>query len=123
MAASATKRSAIGERMRARMRELRLSYGALAVLVANATDGGPPVSDAAVYKWLAKPEVLHPSRVFAIEVALEVPPGTFSRELGYLPADLPTVSAEDAIRQDPRLSERDRIILLATLLSALTTPE
>jgi len=105
------------------MRELGLSYPALAKAVADATHGGPPVSDTAVLKWLGPPERLEPSRVFGLERALQVPPGTYSRPLGYLPADSPIGATEEAIRADERLSERDKTILLATLLSCLRTPE
>jgi hypothetical protein len=122
VSATTANHSKVGTLMRARMRELGLSYGAVARVVAEATHGGPPVSDTAVLKWLSHPERLEPTRMFALEHALQVPPGTYTRELGYVPADQPTGLPEDALRSDERLTERDRTILLAALYSALRTP-
>lgn len=64
-----------------------------------------PISGSAVSQWIAGKTEPDPQRVFAIERALHLKPGTLSRFLGYLPLDAhPVLSVEDAIDADPRLT-------------------
>lgn len=51
--------------------------------VANALE----VSERTVRSWLRGERVTTPDRVFALEMVLEVAPGTLSHHLGYVPAD------------------------------------
>lgn len=52
-----------------------------------------------------------PEKVFEIERLLDLPPGTLSRHLGYLPLGAqPSVQA--AVDSDPRLDERGKTLLI-----------
>lgn len=70
------------------------------------------------YRWGEFKAEPQPAEVFAIEKILDVPPGTLSRHLGYLPPEArssaPTgVSFEEAIRTDPELNDLGRRTLRA----------
>jgi len=77
------------------------------------------VSRQAVHDWL-KDEPTEPrrERVFAIEEALELPPGTLSALLGYLPVT--RIGVEQAIASDPQLSPQQQRQLLAAYATALS---
>jgi transcriptional regulator with XRE-family HTH domain len=83
------------------------------------------VTRAAVNDWCRGRSIPAPETVFAIEAALELPPGDLSRTLGYLPLSVlpegtvPTVA--EAIASDPALDDRARYLLLS-LYQALTDP-
>lgn len=76
--------------------------------------GRRPYGQSTVGTWLARTEIT-PALVFDIERALELEPGSLSRILGYVPADVVKMSAEvpEAIEADPMLDERGRRSLLA----------
>jgi transcriptional regulator with XRE-family HTH domain len=60
--------------------------------------------------------------VFWLETELDVPKGSLSCHLGYLPTDadgLPLKSIEDAIAADTRISEDARALILASYAIAL----
>lgn len=70
------------------------------------------------YRWFEYRAEPQPTEVFAIERILDVPPGTLSRHLGYLPPEARSsapagVSFEDAIRSDPDLNDLGRRTLRA----------
>lgn len=71
-----------------------------------------------VSRWIKQQDGLRPSQVFAIEEALELPPGTLSRleDPPYVPADVkPARSPEDAISGDQSLTANQRDALLDVL--------
>jgi transcriptional regulator with XRE-family HTH domain len=72
------------------------------------------VSAALISHWVTGTHEPPWRRVFQMEALLEVPPGTLSRVLGYLPpeAAAPTVSVEEAISQDPDLTADGRRLVL-----------
>lgn len=79
-----------------------------------------PFSQAAVSQWLKTVDQLPPSRIFYIEDALDLPTGTLSRSLGYLPAHIvaPTDMAS-VIEADPLLDTSGRRAMLG-LYRAIT---
>lgn len=94
----------------------REAFGyALAVHVDNASDLARKVgvTSSAAALWLTAQR--EPSRrtVFDIEEALDLPPGSLSHLLGYLPVSAyPPGRTEEALEQDPDLSEEGRKTLL-----------
>jgi len=104
------------------MIEQGVSVAALAPAIAK-REGLSKLTTGAVYRWLADPSILSPSRLFGIEEVLNVPPGTFSRPLGYLPVgsvpSAPTI--EDALRGLADLTDTDREIILAAIEAAART--
>jgi len=80
--------------------------------VARIEGSDEPLSGASVSKWVAgNPPA--PPRVFAIERALGVSPGTLSRHLGYLPVDTQEgITPRDALRDDPALSPMAKRVML-----------
>lgn len=68
-------------------------------------------------EWIESPERQEPSRIFAIEVALGLPPASLSRRLGYLPADLAAAAGiEVAVAADPAMSEVAGQVLIDAFL-------
>lgn len=70
------------------------------------------------YRWAEFRAEPQPAEVFAIEKILDVPPGTLSRHLGYLPPEArssapPGSTFEEAIRSDPELNDLGRRVLRA----------
>jgi len=54
-----------------------------------------------------------PDQVFAVERALDLPPGNLSRHLGYVPvSEQPVASVEAAIEADPVLKDHQRDALV-----------
>lgn len=81
--------------------------------------GEPEVSKTSMWGWLTGLNEPRRRRVFAMERILELPPGTLSRHLGYLPAEaVPLQDTRDVIEADPRLPPQIRSVLL-TLYDAL----
>jgi len=74
------------------------------------------ITPQAVSKWYTGDSAPREAdRVFLIEELLELPAGTLSRFLGYLPVEaVTTTTVTQAIEADPALDDRDRRVLLAT---------
>lgn len=103
-------------RLRAVIAERHISQTALAIEFG--------VAHSTLNQWVAGPSVPEPHVVFDLEAHLELPPGTLSAELGYLPLsvrDLPTEGVEAALAADPRLDNSARRLL--TLLYRETIAE
>lgn len=80
------------------------------------------VSQSIINNWLQGDRLPSPWRVFDMERALDLQPGSLSRVLGYLPASARSVvTVEDAIRADATLTARHRDALLA-MYRALSDP-
>lgn len=70
------------------------------------------------YRWFDGSTEPTPDEVFRLERALDVPPGTLSRHLGYLPPEArfrsgESVTFEEFIRDDPSLNDLGRRTLAA----------
>lgn len=79
-----------------------------------AVTGERELSVPGLIKWLDQPERVLPYRIFALEEVLELPAGSLSRTLGYVPAKtLPPADIASAIAYDERLSEPSKRALLA----------
>lgn len=70
------------------------------------------------YRWFELKTEPQPAEVFAIERLLDVPPGTLSRHLGYLPPEARSsapagASFDEAVQSDPNLNELGRRTLRA----------
>lgn len=70
------------------------------------------------YRWFELKAEPQPAEVFAIEKVLDVPPGTLSRHLGYLPPEARSsapagATFDEAIRSDPNLNDVGRRTLRA----------
>ncbi len=71
-------------------------------------------SQSVVSQWISGTHEPSPSRVFGIERALRVEPGTLSRLLGYLPLEaVPALDVPRALATDPTLSPQQREAVLA----------
>lgn len=76
-------------------------------------DTRAPFTASAVTQWIDGETEPTRDKVFAIEAALKVAPGTLSRILGYLPVTAVAArSVPDAIRADRTLPEEARGLLL-----------
>jgi hypothetical protein len=110
----------LGERMRHRANDRGLRMEDLAVGVSELL-GEDTVTATAFVGWLKQPERVRPDRIFAIERLLEVEPGTYSRELGYLPLTAGAwqrPSLEAFLATEPTLDSQARR-LLVTFIRAL----
>lgn len=105
--------TSLEEQLRGRMAHLRISQANLAYEVAELM-GEQPMTQTAVIKWLRRPENLPPARLFAIERVLQVQPGYYTRQLGYLPvaARKAPEGVEASLMADPDLTEVTRAALL-----------
>jgi len=75
--------------------------------IARDTDG--LVSQGTISTWLSGNARPQPEGVFAVELALDLPPGSLSRHLGYVPyVEDPVIDLRDAIDTDDTLDEFDR---------------
>jgi len=76
-------------------------------------DVSPQMISAWLLRKTSSPE---PAKVFAVERALGLMPGTLSRHLGYIPARnddvMPPVDARSAIETDPYLDDDNREAVL-----------
>jgi transcriptional regulator with XRE-family HTH domain len=79
------------------------------------------VTKSQVSRWSKGRDVPAPDQVFAIEEALELPPGSLSRKLGYLPVGSSSVLA--AVDADPKLSPKARRLLEVTYRSLASSVE
>ncbi len=71
-------------------------------------------SQSVVSQWISGTHEPSPSRVFAVEEALHLAPGTLSRLLGYLPLEaVPALDVPAAVAADPALSAQNRAAVLA----------
>ena len=87
--------------------------------VAEVEGRDEPYAQPTAGEWIKRPEIQPPSRMFAIEKALDLAPGSLSRLLGYVPAGLaPATSVVDAINADPRLDKSARSVLIDVYRSA-----
>lgn len=78
----------------------------------RASATGVNVAQSTIATWLGGKRPGRPEQVFAVEQALDLPPGSLSAYLGYLPTQLYRVGIEAAIALDDSLDERDRQSLL-----------
>jgi hypothetical protein len=81
-------------------------------LAEKATATGVSVAQSTIATWLGGKRPGRPAQVFAVEKALDLPPGSLSAYLGYLPAELFRVGIETAIALDSSIDERGRQSLL-----------
>lgn len=83
-------------------------------------EGEPtPYRQQTVAGWLAGRAYLAPRRVFAIEKALKLRPGTLSKIEGYAPIDRPAVvTVEEALAADPDISSEQAALLGVQLVEA-----
>jgi transcriptional regulator with XRE-family HTH domain len=101
------------EHIEDRRQELKISQQELANMVVTYT--GARVSQPWISEWLRnqKKNPLEPSIIFAIETALEVPPGFFSQYLGFIPKNAKkAITTRDVLRLDPDLDSHQRQMLL-----------
>jgi len=73
------------------------------------------VAQNTISQWLNGAPPGRPAQVFAVERALDLPPGALSGYLGYLPADLYRISIETAIAVDDTIDDTVRKGLLDML--------
>ena len=78
----------------------------------KASATGVSVAQSTIATWLGGKRPGRPEQVFAVEKALDLPPGSLSAYLGYLPTELLRVSIEAAVALDSSLDERARQALL-----------
>lgn len=73
-----------------------------------------PIAQPQISKYLTGDSTPEPRRVFAIEAALGLNPGTLSRHLGYVPTEVsPATTVADAAAEDPHLTREQREDLIA----------
>lgn len=107
--------------MRAKLADLGMSQVGLAERVAHLL-GREKITQQAIFQWFTDACALRPQQMWALERALEVIPGTFSRHCGYVPADnVEALSIVDAINREPRFTESDRLFLVHTVEYILAT--
>ena len=117
MADEATRKK-FGEALRHRLSDLGKSQRWLGTELATVA-AGERVSQAAVNGWLQGSSEPPPARVFQIEEALDVVPGSLSSLLGYVPADaVDRRSVPEAIDSDRDLTEQGRRMLHAAYEAA-----
>jgi len=95
--------------LRGRLSELGETQSWLAVEVARLIGSDRPPAQATVSAWLANPGSLAAPALFVLERALQVTPGSFSRHLGYVPAEFdPATAMAPMIEQQSQLDEAER---------------
>lgn len=110
MDSSDAQRADFGRQLAAELEGRARSWFAAAVAAAS----GESVSENAVALWIAGTSEPTRSKVWAIEQVLELPPGTLSRCLGYLPVDaVEVVTPEQALLRDPSIPRAVRRALIA----------
>lgn len=110
----------LGELAKERLTQLGHSQQWLAEEVARLT-GEILVGQPSVSKWLRDLGSTPPYRLFAIEKLLELPPGSYSRHLGYVPADSVAVhTVVEAIAADPELDPLEAAALRAHYETVIT---
>lgn len=101
----------------------RAFVGALAAALREADVNGRALGEAlglspsSVSKWLRGKTTPAPETLARLEKIVGQEPGSLSRTLGYVPAEVPRTSqaprVADAVGSDPRLGPRERAVLLA----------
>jgi transcriptional regulator with XRE-family HTH domain len=82
-------------------------------------EGGDAYPQQTVADWLNGRVSIPPARVFAIERAFRLRPGTLSKLDGYVPVgEVPTMTPEEAIEADPTISPGHLGMLRAVLSQA-----
>ena len=110
----------LGELAKERIAQLGHSQQWLAEEVARLT-GEILVGQPSVSKWLRDLSSAPPYRLFAIEHLLELPPGAYSRHLGYVPVGAVNVfSVVEAIAADPELDPLEAAALRAHYETVVT---
>lgn len=96
-----------------------LSQRELGIEVAHHEGEPQPFTQQTVAGWLAGRARFEARRVFAIEKALHLRPGTLSKVDGYIPVGAtPIVTAEEAIDADPDISSEQAAMLRVQLVEA-----
>jgi hypothetical protein len=101
-----------------------MSQRELGAHVAHHEPAAETYTQQTVAGWLAGRAYLNPRRVFAIERALSLRPGTLSKIEGYAPVNTDVViTPEEAIDADPDISTEQAAMLRVQLVEArrLTT--
>lgn len=108
-----TNRAEVQAAIRNRLDEMGRSFAWLGAEVARLEGRTDPYGQTAVSAWLGTHKGLNPAQMFAIEHALQLRPGSLSRQLGYLPVTArSTHTVRDAVNNDPRLGDRARRLIL-----------
>lgn len=114
----AAQREAFGDALRRRLDDLGWRQQDLAAEVAAAEGRQASLNHSTVSQWMAGHTEPPAARVLIVEQVTGVEPGSLSRLLGYVPADIvPSVTVEAAIDADPRLDNTARRVLKATYRS------
>lgn len=80
---------------------------------------GESVSATALNAWLAGTSEPTRPKIYAMERLLDVPAGSLSQHLGFLPLDAqPVISPEDALLRDTTLPRAVRLALVAAIQAA-----
>ena len=110
----ATETNFFGDRVKARLRDLGKGQTWLGMEVGIILER-EPIPQSTVSAYLLDLHPVEPDIVFAMERALGVRPGAFSKYLGYLPLtiDKLPVGVEQSILADERLSDGSKRALLA----------
>jgi len=104
-----------GDALRRRLDELDQTQEWLGVEVARIEGRSGPVAQTTVSNWVNGRAAPKPATAVTIEKALGVRPGSLTRLLGYVAADVRFRSGvPEAIRADPYLNDLGRRVLLAT---------
>lgn len=107
-------RAAFGAAVARHLASTGHSQQSLASALSAATGRTKPFDQSTVTRWVRGENAPDPATVFALEELLELAPGSLSRFLGYLPADIvetpPTVPA--AVQADVGLTAMGRRVLL-----------
>lgn len=70
--------------------------------------------------WVNGDQPIWPDEVFAVEHALDLPPGTLSQLVGYVPVSAPTpMTVIDAVDRDPKLNSQARRMVKSTYRAAI----
>lgn len=100
--------------MRAALNEANRKQSWLGAEISRIEGLATPVAQPMIARYLSGEATPEPRRVFAIEQALELRPGSLSRLLGYVPAGaVPAVDVAQAAAEDPDLTHDQRADLVA----------
>lgn len=111
--ATSAQLESFGRALAATLEAKGLTSGALLHIPSATTVEG---SRSTVTSWLRGRSEPSRPKVLALEQTLELPPGTLSRHLGWLPLDAVEIpDVETSILADPDLSPAQKNILLSAL--------
>lgn len=114
MEANEDQRQAFGAALERLLDDRDIGRGRLGAEIAAKLGLPNPLTQSAVSQWVAGQTEPRRAYVFAAEECLDVPAGSLSRLLGYLPVSaVAAVSVEDALAADRGLSETARRIILS----------